>query len=105
MDGADEDTVIAIVSAPSVYAALKKKPDGELPTENIYLFEFDKRFELLAGKEHFRFYDFADPLNFDETLKGKVHRLLIDPPFLNEHCQTNCMFTLNHYCLAFRVLY
>lgn len=95
LEGADEDTVIAVVSAPSVYAAIQKKPENEIPTKHIYLFEFDKRFELLAGKEHFFFYDFAQPLDFDGKLKGKVNRLLIDPPFLNERCQTNCMLFLS----------
>lgn len=49
LEGADENTVIAIVSAPSVYAAIQKKPIGEIPTKHIYLYEYDKRFELLAG--------------------------------------------------------
>lgn len=85
LDGADEDTVIAVVSAPSVYAAILKKDN--LPTSQIYLFEFDKRFELMAGKEFFSFYDFKDPLTFESPIRGKVDRLLIDPPFLNETCQ------------------
>lgn len=93
LEGADEDTVIAVVSAPSVYAAILKKPDSEIPTKHIYLFEFDKRFSLLAGEDKFFFYDFANPLDFDDKLKGKVDRLLIDPPFLNEHCQTNSSIT------------
>ncbi|KAL6945494.1 Protein-lysine N-methyltransferase efm5 [Hanseniaspora vineae] len=93
LEGADENTVIAIVSAPSVYAAIKKRDEKTLPTTQIYLFEFDKRFEVLAGSDHFVFYDFADPTNFSDKLKGKVHRLLIDPPFLNENCQTKSSIT------------
>ncbi|CCH61192.1 hypothetical protein TBLA_0E01320 [Henningerozyma blattae CBS 6284] len=93
LDGADSDTVIAIVSAPSVYAAIQKKTDSEIPTKHIYLFEYDKRFELLAGKEHFYFYDYNNPLEFDSKLKGRVDRLLIDPPFLNEDCQTKSSIT------------
>lgn len=93
LDGADEDTVIAIVSAPSVYAAILRKPESEIPTKHIYLFEYDKRFALLAGEDHFYYYDFAHPLDIDEKLLGKINRLLIDPPFLNEHCQTNFSIT------------
>lgn len=93
LDGANEDTVIAVVSAPSVFAAIQKKPASEIPTKHIYLFEYDKRFELLAGKEHFAFYDYKDPLEFDSPIRGKVDRLLIDPPFLNEDCQTKSSIT------------
>lgn len=35
----------------------------------------------MAGKEHFVFYDFADPENFRDDIKGTIDRLLIDPPF------------------------
>ncbi|CCK70091.1 protein-lysine N-methyltransferase KNAG_0D03440 [Huiozyma naganishii CBS 8797] len=93
LEGADENTVIAVVSAPSVYAAIKKKDPSSIPTEHIYLFEFDKRFELLAGKEHFTFYDYNKPLDFESPIKHKVDRLLIDPPFLNEDCQTKSSIT------------
>lgn len=93
LEGADKETIIAIVSAPSVYAAIQKMDDSAIPTEHIYLFEFDTRFELLAGKEHFFFYDYNKPLDFSDKLKGKVDRLLIDPPFLNEDCQTKSSVT------------
>lgn len=93
LEGADEATVIAVLSAPSVYAAILKKPEGSIPTKNIYLFEYDKRFALLAGEEKFFFYDYVNPLDFDDMLKGKVDRLLIDPPFLNENCQTKTSIT------------
>lgn len=91
LEGADSNTVIAIVSAPSVYAAIKRMPEEEIPTKHIYLMEFDKRFALLAGKDHFIFYDYKFPEQFDSKIKGKVDRLIIDPPFLNEDCQSKCM--------------
>ncbi|CDO91910.1 unnamed protein product [Kluyveromyces dobzhanskii CBS 2104] len=93
LGGADENTVIAIISAPSVYSAILKKNDSEVPTKHIYLFEFDKRFALLSGEDKFFYYDFAKPLDFDDSLKGKVDRIMVDPPFLNEHCQTNFSIT------------
>ncbi|CEP20361.1 unnamed protein product [Cyberlindnera jadinii] len=88
LEGADDDTVICIVSAPSVYAAMKRieKAEGKLPTEHIYLLEFDKRFAVLAG-DHFGFYDYNSPLELPEGLAGTVNRLLIDPPFLQDECQ------------------
>ncbi|ODV83261.1 hypothetical protein CANARDRAFT_9834 [[Candida] arabinofermentans NRRL YB-2248] len=88
LDGADSETVICIVSAPSVFAAIRKRDPQTLPTKKIYLFEYDKRFELLAGTSHFGFYDYHNPFDFREDLKGKCHRLLIDPPFLEPECQT-----------------
>lgn len=87
LEGATEDTVICIASAPSVYAIMNKRDPSTIPTKHIYLFEFDKRFELLSGKDHFGFYDYNEPSNFREDLKGKVDRLLIDPPFLEAECQ------------------
>jgi hypothetical protein len=87
LEGANEDTVVCIASAPSVYAIINKLDPSILPTKHIYLFEFDKRFELLSGKEHFGFYDYNEPENFRDDLKGKVDRLLIDPPFLEIECQ------------------
>ncbi|GCE99873.1 S-adenosylmethionine-dependent lysine methyltransferase [Zygosaccharomyces mellis] len=93
LEGADSDTVIAVVSAPSVYAAILKRPKEQIPTKNIYLFEYDTRFELLAGRDHYIFYDYIQPLEFTDQLKGKVNRLLIDPPFLHDNCQTNSSIT------------
>ncbi|KAH3901736.1 probable N(6)-adenine-specific DNA methyltransferase-like 1 [Saccharomycodes ludwigii] len=93
LEGADEETVVAIVSAPSVFASIKKKDPATLPTKKIYLFEYDKRFEVLAGKDYFFYYDYFKPLDFNDKLKGKVHRLLIDPPFLTDDCQTKSSIT------------
>ncbi len=87
LEGADEDTVVCVVSAPSVYAAIKKRDPSTLPTKNIYLFEYDKRFKVL-DPQRFGFYDYNNPLDILPEIKGKVHRLLIDPPFLQDDCQT-----------------
>lgn len=87
LEGADESTVIAVASAPSVYAAIKKIPQSELPTQHIYICEYDRRFALLGGDKYF-FYDYNNPENVPEELHHKCHRVLIDPPFLEEDCQT-----------------
>ncbi|ODQ67080.1 hypothetical protein NADFUDRAFT_49524 [Nadsonia fulvescens var. elongata DSM 6958] len=95
LEDADEDTFIAIISAPSVYAAIKKRDPATVPTKNIYLFEIDKRFLLLAGATHFVPYDFNEPLNFPQELLGKFQRILIDPPYLVEYCQAEYRKTVD----------
>lgn len=88
LEGADEDTVVCIASAPSVYAAVTRLPKEDVPTKHIYLLEYDKRFEVMAGKDHFFFYDYNTPDDVPAVLRNKCHRLLIDPPFLEDECQT-----------------
>ena len=88
LEGADEDTVVVIASAPSVYAAIRSFAPEEVPTNHIYLLEFDARFEVLAGKSHFSVYDYNYPDKIPSHLQNKCHRLLIDPPFLEPECQT-----------------
>ncbi|KAK6199502.1 putative N6-adenine methyltransferase-domain-containing protein [Scheffersomyces amazonensis] len=87
LEGADANTVVVIASAPSVYAAIKRFPPEEIPTKHIYVLEYDKRFAVLGG-DNFSFYDYNEPNNIPIHLKNKCHRLLIDPPFLEEECQT-----------------
>lgn len=88
LEGADETTVICIASAPLVYAAITRLAPEEIPTEHIYLLEFDLRFGVMTGKDHFFVYDYNKPNDVPEVLRNKCHRLLIDPPFLEEECQT-----------------
>ncbi|ODV60488.1 protein-lysine N-methyltransferase ASCRUDRAFT_76468 [Ascoidea rubescens DSM 1968] len=98
LNGTTEDTKICIISAPSVYSAILdqlKLEDRPNLKKNIYLFEFDKRFRLLAGDSNFIFYDFKNPLKFDklDLFKSKIDKLLIDPPFLSNECQTKAAIT------------
>ncbi|CAN6638058.1 protein-lysine N-methyltransferase Efm5p [Trichomonascus vanleenenianus] len=90
LEGADENTTIAIISAPSVYCYLKKRES--LPTNNIYLLEFDDRFRVIGGDKFIR-YDYNQPLDVPTELKNKVDRVLVDPPFLNPDCQTKASIT------------
>lgn len=83
--GATPETTIAVVSAPSVYAAIKKM--GKLPTKEIYLLEYDDRFKILAGA-YFVHYDFRRPLELPKKLHHAIDRVLVDPPFLSDECQT-----------------
>ena len=88
LDGATSQTSIAIVSAPSAYVAvhnlLTALPLAERPT--VKLLEFDRRFEVLGSD--FVYYDFAKPLALPTELKGTFDRIICDPPFLSEDCQT-----------------
>lgn len=87
LEGADEDTVIVIASAPAVYAALINFKPEDIPTKHVYLLEYDNRFKVLAKDKFFQ-YDYNKPNDIPEVLRNKCHRLLIDPPFLEEECQT-----------------
>lgn len=97
---ADENTHIAIVSAPSVYVALRnilserREADSELPSPTVKLLEYDKRFEILGSD--FVPYDFAHPLRLSPDLKGYFDRILVDPPFLSEDCQTRTALTVRY---------
>ncbi|KAK5113508.1 hypothetical protein LTR62_003377 [Meristemomyces frigidus] len=88
LEGATSETAIAIVSAPSAYVALRNllssKPAGERPY--VRLFEYDKRFEVFGSD--FIYYDFAHPLDLPSDLKSRFDRIICDPPFLSEDCQT-----------------
>lgn len=101
LDGADKDTIILVISVPSVYAAMtklraeNKLPKGVTLANNVYLFEFDTRFRAMAGNENFVHYDLNHPLeNLPEKLLKKSHRILIDPPFLSDDCQTKIAVTV-----------
>jgi hypothetical protein len=64
-------------------------------TEKIYLFEYDSRFARLApAASHFVNYDFNAPLRIPSSLRGKVDRVLADPPFLSDECLTRTAMTV-----------
>ncbi|EXF77243.1 hypothetical protein CFIO01_04048 [Colletotrichum fioriniae PJ7] len=88
LEGADADTTIAIVSAPSVFVALHNiltaRDESEVRPK-VFLLEYDNRFNVFP---EFVFYDFAQPFKLPGELKGAVDRVVVDPPFLSEDCQT-----------------
>jgi len=95
LDGASNDTNIAIVSAPSVYVALRNlladsKRYSIKPT--IKLLEYDERFAVF--KKDFVFFDFQQPIRLDSELKGRFDCIVCDPPFLSEDCQTKAAMTV-----------
>ncbi|KKY36358.1 putative n-6 adenine-specific dna methyltransferase 2 [Diaporthe ampelina] len=78
LDGATSETSVAVVSAPSVFVALK----------NIL---HDYRFGVFS---EFHFYDFMQPVKLPASLKGSVDRIICDPPFLSDDCQTKAALTV-----------
>ncbi|WPH04311.1 Hypothetical protein R9X50_00720000 [Acrodontium crateriforme] len=95
-DGAGPGDSIAVVSAPSVYIQLRNLlstvPQSSQPS--ICLMEFDKRFEVFG--DEFVFYDFASPLRLPSDFKGKFDRIICDPPFLSQDCQTKTALTVRY---------
>lgn len=94
MDVVNKGGKVAVISAPSVYSKMLQV-FGETSEDGVWdkvlLMEFDTRFERLA--KWFVHYDFNSPLNIPKDLKGKFDRILIDPPFLSEECQTKAAIT------------
>ncbi|KAH8661411.1 putative N6-adenine methyltransferase-domain-containing protein [Tricladium varicosporioides] len=88
LEGATSGMTIVVVSAPSVFVQVKNLLN-ERP--KIYLLEFDKRFEVFP---EFVFYDFRSPLKLPPALKGCADRVICDPPFLSEDCQTKAALTV-----------
>lgn len=65
------------------------------PTERIYLFEYDTRFErLVPSSDLFVAYDYNTPLKFPPELRGKIDCVLADPPFLSDECLTRTAMTV-----------
>lgn len=94
LQGATEDSGIAVVSAPSVYVALRNilAEDETIVRPRLCLLEFDQRFEVVGSD--FEFYDYQKPLRLPAPLKGQFDRIICDPPFLSEDCQTKAALTV-----------
>ncbi|KAI0122310.1 N(6)-adenine-specific DNA methyltransferase [Daldinia grandis] len=90
-----EDEVIAVVSVPSVFIALKNMlntADANTPKpKKVVLLEHDQRFSVFP---EFVFYDFQHPIKLPAELKGGVDRITCDPPFLSDDCQTKMALTI-----------
>ena len=87
------ETAIAVISAPSVYIALRNllSECATISLPRLCLLEFDKRFEVLGPD--FIFYDYQQPLNLPKDLKGAFDCIICDPPFLSEDCQAKIALT------------
>ena len=97
LSGADSSTSIAIVSTPSVYVAIRNilsAQDPDIPQPTVKLFEIDKRFEILGSD--FVPYDYQQTFKLPPSLKGSFDRIIVDPPFLSEECQTKMAVTVRY---------
>ncbi|OCL10449.1 N-6 adenine-specific DNA methyltransferas-like protein 2 [Glonium stellatum] len=93
LEGATDKTCIAIVSAPSTFIQLKNLvASGKYECRpQITLFEYDERFSVF---KEFICYDFEHPIRLPSELKGKFDRIICDPPFLSQDCQTKVALTV-----------
>ncbi|KAF3906234.1 hypothetical protein ABW20_dc0101991 [Dactylellina cionopaga] len=89
----DADISLIPGKTPSVFVKLKNlMKTGQVPKCNIHLLEYDNRFAIFGSE--FTFYDFNEPLRLPLKLKGSFDRILVDPPFLSEDCQTKAAITV-----------
>ncbi|KAI8301595.1 hypothetical protein K4K61_008665 [Colletotrichum sp. SAR11_59] len=94
LEGAGEGMTIGVVSAPSVFVALRNllnSRDHTLGRPKVLLLEHDMRFNVFP---EFVFYDFQQPFKLPVELKGAIDRIVCDPPFLSEDCQTKAAMTV-----------
>ncbi|KAF8887814.1 putative N6-adenine methyltransferase-domain-containing protein [Infundibulicybe gibba] len=83
---------IAFLCCPTAYVAFQHVAPEPLP--NAFLFEFDQRFAVLAGKQYV-FYDLDDPLAVPRDLDGCFDVVVADPPFLNERTNKKLIETVS----------
>ncbi|KAL5404716.1 hypothetical protein PMIN06_012481 [Paraphaeosphaeria minitans] len=93
LEGATDDTRIAVVSAPSTFIQLKNLLASGAYTHKPYLtlLEYDTRFNVF---KEFVPYDFEAPLKLPAELKGSFDAVIVDPPFLSDDCQTKAALTV-----------
>ncbi|KAL2918325.1 Protein-lysine N-methyltransferase efm5 [Polyrhizophydium stewartii] len=83
---------VGCVSSPSAYVTLKRtSPASLLEGRELFVFEFDRRFDVYGNE--FVFYDYSSPTDLDEQegrrpLRATFDFLIIDPPFLSDECWT-----------------
>ncbi|KAF2144534.1 uncharacterized protein K452DRAFT_223148, partial [Aplosporella prunicola CBS 121167] len=93
LDGATDDSKIAVVSTPSVFVQLKNllaSSEYQIRPE-VKLLEYDERFGVFS---EFVPYDLKYPTRLPPTLKGQFDRIIYDPPFLSVDCQTKIALTV-----------
>ncbi|KAF2444547.1 N-6 adenine-specific DNA methyltransferas-like protein 2 [Karstenula rhodostoma CBS 690.94] len=97
LSGATSATRIAVVSAPSTFIQLKNllaSPEytsTHTPPPHLTLLEYDTRFAVF---KEFTPYDFEHPLALPPELKASFDAIIVDPPFLSDHCQTKAALTV-----------
>ncbi|KAI8603533.1 putative N6-adenine methyltransferase-domain-containing protein [Dissophora ornata] len=94
LNNTDSNSVVCCISSPTAYVKLMSMNPPS--TNNLFLFEYDSRFDVY-GKQ-FIHYDYSRPLEFrlSEELKESVDMIVVDPPFLSEECLTKTLETVRH---------
>ncbi|KAJ6620152.1 putative N6-adenine methyltransferase-domain-containing protein [Mycena sp. CBHHK59/15] len=82
-------TKIAFLCCPTAFVAFQHIR----PLKNARLLEIDGRFAVLSPG-HYVPYDMEDPTALPAYLNESVDIAVLDPPFLNEHTNTNIVETL-----------
>jgi len=83
-----------------VFVALKKRlasAGADVARPRLVLLEHDRRFAVFP---EFVLYDFAQPARLPPELTGTVDRIICDPPFLSEDCQTKAALAVRRLARA-----
>ncbi|KAI4348831.1 hypothetical protein L6164_009504 [Bauhinia variegata] len=75
-----EDSRVACISCPTLYAYLKKTDRNV----SLQLLEYDKRFEQYGSD--YTFYDYNQPEELPSELKHAYKVVVADPPYLSKEC-------------------
>ncbi|KAG0003749.1 hypothetical protein BGZ65_001383 [Modicella reniformis] len=92
LSNTDANSIACCISSPTAYVKLMSMNPPN--TNNLFLFEFDTRFDVYGRQ--FVHYDYSKPLEFrlSQELKGSVDMIIVDPPFLSEECLTKTLQTV-----------
>ncbi|PVU86581.1 hypothetical protein BB560_006656 [Smittium megazygosporum] len=87
----DSEGLIVFMSSPTAFV---KFVDMYPNYQNVYLLEFDQRFNLY--KEKYYKYDYNKQSELPGFLtQNKAATIILDPPFLNEDCLTKFMASVS----------
>ncbi|KAK3811251.1 MAG: putative N6-adenine methyltransferase-domain-containing protein [Benniella sp.] len=94
LNNSDANSIVCCISSPTAYVKLMSMDPPN--SDNLFLFEFDTRFDVYGRQ--FIHYDYSKPLEFRlaDELKGSVDMIVVDPPFLSEECLTKTLQTVRH---------
>ncbi|KAF9362138.1 EEF1A lysine methyltransferase 1 [Mortierella sp. AD094] len=92
LNNTDANSIVCCISSPTAYVKLMSMNPPN--TNNLFLFEYDTRFDVYGRQ--FIHYDYSKPEEFrlSEELKGTVDMIVVDPPFLSEECLTKTLQTV-----------
>ncbi|CAH0522009.1 unnamed protein product [Peronospora belbahrii] len=90
IDHSSKELKIAFVSTPAAYRAFltiqsEEKEDDRIKGDNVYIFEFDRRFGEKYG-DRYCFYDYNAPMDLPERFHHFFDYVLMEPPHLSIDC-------------------